>query len=77
MKRGMTIEYLKYRADLNFEVDFEVNDAIGMIVTKWDLGFIIEMGQTCRTCIFKNFKSHWCIVMTKTYFSSRGVINPI
>ena len=24
-------------ADLNFEVDFEVNDAIGTIVTKWDL----------------------------------------
>ena len=37
MKRGMTIEYLKcraLRADLNFEVDFGVNDAI---VTKWDL----------------------------------------
>ena len=37
MKRGMTIEYLKCRADLNFEVDFEVNGAIGTIVTKWDL----------------------------------------
>ena len=37
MKRGMTIEYLKFRADLNFEVDFGVNDAIGAIVTKWDL----------------------------------------
>ena len=40
MKRsliGMTIECLKCRADLNFEVDFGVNDAIGMIVTKWDL----------------------------------------
>ena len=33
MKRGMTIEYLKCRADLNFEVDFGVNDAIGTIVT--------------------------------------------
>ena len=33
------IEYLKYRADdadLNFEVDFRVNGAIGVIVTKWD-----------------------------------------
>ena len=37
MKRGMTIEYLKYIADLNFEVDFGANDAIGTIVTKWDL----------------------------------------
>ena len=39
MKRGMTIEYLTCRADLNFnfEVDFGVNGAIGMIVTKWDL----------------------------------------
>ena len=37
IKRGMTIEYLKCRADLNFEVDFEVNSAIGTIVTKWDL----------------------------------------
>ena len=33
----MTIEYLKCRADLNFEVDFRVNGAIGMIMTKWDL----------------------------------------
>ena len=37
MKRGMTTEYQKCRTDLNFEVDFEVNGAIGAIVTKWDL----------------------------------------
>ena len=37
MKRRMTIEYLKCRADLNFEVDFGVHGAIGTIVTKWDL----------------------------------------
>ena len=37
MNRGMTIEYLKCRADLNFQVDFEVNVAIGAIVTKWVL----------------------------------------
>ena len=37
MKRGMTIEYLKCRKDLNFEVDFGVNGAIDAIVTKWDL----------------------------------------
>ena len=37
MKRWMTIEYLKCKADLNFEVDFGVNGAIGKIVTKWDL----------------------------------------
>ena len=37
MKCGMTIEYLKCRADLNFEVDFGVNSDIGTIVTKWDL----------------------------------------
>ena len=33
MKRGMTIEYLKCRANLNFEVDFGVNGANGTIVT--------------------------------------------
>ena len=33
----MTFEYLKCRADLNFEVDFGVNGAIGTFVTKWDL----------------------------------------
>ena len=33
----MTIKYLKCIADLNFEVDFGVSDAIGTIVTKWDL----------------------------------------
>ena len=37
MKGGMIIEYRKCRADINFEVDFRVNGAIGMIVTKWDL----------------------------------------
>ena len=37
LKRGMTIEFLKCRADLNFQVDFEVNGAVGTIVTKWDL----------------------------------------
>ena len=36
MKRGMIIKYPKCRADLNFEVDFGVNGAIGAIVTKWD-----------------------------------------
>ena len=36
MKRGMTIEYLMCRADLNFEVDFRVNGAIGTIMPKWD-----------------------------------------
>ena len=38
MKRGMTIAYLKCRANLNFEVIFRVNGAIGAIGTKWDLG---------------------------------------
>ena len=37
MKRRMTIEYLTCRADLNFEVDFRVNSAIGTIVIKSDL----------------------------------------
>ena len=37
MKHRMIVEYLKYRADLNIEVDFRVNDAIGTIATKWDL----------------------------------------
>ena len=42
MKRGMTIEYLKCRKDLNFEVDFGVNDVIGTIVTEWN---VILFGQ--------------------------------
>ena len=37
MKREMTIQYLMCRADLNVEVDFGVNGAIGTIVIKWDL----------------------------------------
>ena len=36
MKCGMIIECRMCRADLNFEVDFKVNGAIGTIVTKWD-----------------------------------------
>ena len=36
MKHGMTIEYLKSTADLNFKVNFRVHGAIDTIVTKWD-----------------------------------------
>ena len=50
MKRGMTIEYLKCRADLNFEVDFRVNSAIGMIVSCDQVGsyfsWIKDMGDS-------------------------------
>ena len=42
INRGMTIEYLKCRADLNFEVDFGINDTIGTIVTKRDLLFSVN-----------------------------------
>ena len=31
MKRGMIIEYLQCRADLNFEVDFGVNGAVPLV----------------------------------------------
>ena len=37
MKRGMTIKYLKCKADVNVEVDFGVNGAIETLVNKWDL----------------------------------------
>ena len=37
MTSGMAIEYLKCRKDVNFEVDFRVNDVISTIVTKWDV----------------------------------------
>ena len=37
MKRWMTIEYRKCRKDLNFEVDFRVNDVISTTVTKWNV----------------------------------------
>ena len=47
----MTIEFLKCRADLNFEVDFEVNGAIGKIVTKWDL-FHVDNGSFSSVIIF-------------------------
>ena len=43
MKRGMTTEYLKCRANLNFEVDLRVNGAIGTIVTKWAGSYFIRM----------------------------------
>ena len=36
MRRVMAIEYLKWGADLNFEVDFGITGVIGAIVTKWD-----------------------------------------
>ena len=31
MQRGMTIEYLKCRKELNFDVDFRVNGVIGLV----------------------------------------------
>ena len=31
MKRGMTIEYLKCRKELNFDVEFRVNGVIGLV----------------------------------------------
>ena len=31
MKRGMTIEYLKCRKELNFDVDSRVNGVIGLV----------------------------------------------
>ena len=34
MRRWMTIEYLKCRADFKFKVDFGVNSTIDAIVTK-------------------------------------------
>ena len=37
LKCRMAIEYLKWRADLDFEVDFRLNGAIDTIVTKWDI----------------------------------------
>ena len=37
MKRWMTIEYRKCRKDLNFEVNFRVNDVISTTVTKWNV----------------------------------------
>ena len=37
LKKILHTPMLKCRADHNFEVDFEVNDVISMIVTKWDL----------------------------------------
>ena len=37
MKREMTIEYLKCRKNLNFEVDYRVNDVISTIVTEWNV----------------------------------------
>ena len=40
MKHGMTVEYLKRRADPNFQVDFGVNGAIGTIMTSGILFYL-------------------------------------
>ena len=53
MTRGMTIEYLKCRADLNFEVDIGVNGAIRTIVTKWDV--ILYLDNEAFSSIMKTF----------------------
>ena len=56
MKCGVTIEYLTCRADLNFEVDFGVNGAIGAIVTKWDL-FYSDNGSFSYIIYFFKYAS--------------------
>ena len=46
------IEYVKYRANFNVEVDVRVNGAIGTIVTKWDL---ILFGKWIVLIMIKSF----------------------
>ena len=55
MKPGMTFEYLKCRADLNFEVDYGVNHAIGAIVTKWIL-FYPDKGSFSSIIFFNTLQ---------------------
>ena len=80
MKRGMTIEYLMCRAiNLNFEVDFGVNGAIGTIVTKWDLSVLGK----CIVFIHNNFSFKYaafpfklegqhCLICNYTYYRGAG-----
>ena len=65
MKRGMTIEYLMCRADLNFEVDFGVNGAIGTIVTKWDL---IVFGECIVSSLIKIFFKYAAFPIIDIFF---------
>ena len=58
MKRDMTIEYLKCRADLNFEADFGVNSGIDAILTKWDLIFLYLNNGSFSSIIIKIFKNN-------------------
>ena len=55
MKRGMTIEYLKCRANLNFEVDFGVNGANGRIVTS---GILFYSDNFIHNIIFFKYASY-------------------
>ena len=59
MKRGMTIEYLMCRADLNFEVDLGANGAIGTIVTS-GISLYLEKASflSIIKCFFKLNKLH-------------------
>ena len=42
----MTIEYLKSRADLNVEVNFESYGVIGTVVTKWDRILFLKLKKS-------------------------------
>ena len=57
MKRGMTIEYLKCRADLNFEVDFGVNGVIGTIVTSGILFYLNDGSFSSIKYFFFKYKT--------------------
>ena len=45
------------------------------VVFSLDLHF--EMRQIYRTCIFKSFKSNWCVIQIKAYLSTGGVANSV
>ena len=67
MKHGVIIEYLKCRADLNFEVNCKVNDTIA---AKWDAilfgKWIVFTNIKNLIIFFKKeyhaFKSHICFI---------------
>ena len=74
MKRGMTFEYLMCRADLNSEVDFGVNDAIGTMLL-W--GSDIRSVEKYQKKAIRNITNSHILAHTEPLLKDLGLLKVV
>ena len=73
MKHGMTTEYLKYRADLNFEVDFGINGVLGKLRPSGIL-FYLDNGSFSSITRIKPLSCFSCDALSKLMLSYNNIL---